>query len=379
MMVLAASVLAATLLAAHLVTCALTVRRCRVPYRTPAAADLPPISVVQPLRGIETFSSETLQACFDFDYPAYELLFCVAQPNDPIIAEVERIIARNPDRQATVLVGEDVLNDNPKLNNMAKGWRAARHDRIAFIDSNVLPPPDFLRRLMAAWQPDAGVVSAPPQGCRPVGFWSHLECAFLNGHEARWQYAADSVGMGFAQGKTLFFRRSAIGDGGFAALADEPAEDAATTKLVRRIGLRARLAAPSPQPLGHREAHAVWARQLRWARLRRVTFPLEFAPEILTGSVAAAACVAWAAPAFGYPAAPAVFGLLVLWYTVELAMVALCRWPIAVASLPAAVLRDLLIPALWIGAWIGTRVTWHGTELQARPRLLVKSTAGHSA
>ena len=37
------------------------------------------------------------------------------------------------------------------------------------------------------------------------------------------------------------------------------------------------------QPLGRRTGHEIWSRQCRWSRLRRVTFPFFFAPEILLG------------------------------------------------------------------------------------------------
>ena len=366
-----AGLVALTFLAIQMVTSGLTIWRCR--RRTPVLAEHPPISLVQPLRGVEPFSAATLQACFDLTYPAYEVLFCVADERDPIVPHVEAAIARHPGFDARILFGEDALNGNPKLNNMAKGWRAARHDRVAFIDSNVLLPPDFLHHLVAAWRPDTGVVSAPPHGCCPDGFWSHLECAFLNSHEARWQYTADTGGMGFAQGKTLFLRRSVIGNEGFAALAAEPAEDAATTKLVRALGLRARLAPPSPQPLGRRDALSVWRRQLRWARLRRVTFPLEFTPEIFTGLVVPLLLACCGAAAAGCPVAPLAIGYATLWYAAEIAMIVRCRWPIGAATLPALVLRDLLLPGLWVGAWVGTSFVWHGAELQARPHLMPTS------
>ena len=69
----------------------------------------------------------------------------------------------------------------------------------------------------------------------PRGFWAELECAFLNTYQARWQYAADSLGHGFAQGKTMLVRRRDLAQaGGIQALAEEIAEDAAATKLVRR-------------------------------------------------------------------------------------------------------------------------------------------------
>jgi ceramide glucosyltransferase len=58
--------------------------------------------------------------------------------------------------------------------------------------------------------------------------------------------------MGFAQGKTMLFRRDLLKSaGGIRALAFEAAEDAAATKLVRKTGLRVRVVdQPFPQPLG---------------------------------------------------------------------------------------------------------------------------------
>ena len=32
-----------------------------------------------------------------------------------------------------VLIGDDVIGANPKLNNMVKGWRAATYDWVVFI------------------------------------------------------------------------------------------------------------------------------------------------------------------------------------------------------------------------------------------------------
>jgi cellulose synthase/poly-beta-1,6-N-acetylglucosamine synthase-like glycosyltransferase len=154
-----------------------------------------------------------------------------------------------------------------------KGWRAARHDWIVIADSNVLMPRDYIERLFASWRADTGLVASPPIGCRPQGLWAELECAFLNTYQARWQYLADALGFGFAQGKTMLWRRADLERaGGIAALAREVAEDAASTKVVRSAGLKVRLVdRPFPQPLGYRSAAEVWSRQLRWARLRRAS------------------------------------------------------------------------------------------------------------
>ena len=88
-----------------------------------------------------------------------------------------------PQVRARLLVGNESISDNPKLNNVYKGWRAAQHDWIVMADSNVLMPRDYLWRLLAAWRDDTGLVASPPVGCRPRGFWAELVCAFLNNQE----------------------------------------------------------------------------------------------------------------------------------------------------------------------------------------------------
>ena len=325
----------------HLASLAIAFTRCRpAAGRAGDGTAMPPVSVVRPLCGLETFSAATLDASFALDYPDFELLFCVARDDDPIVPLVRAAIAAHPAIAARLLVGDDVISINPKLNNMVKGWRAAAFERIAFIDSNVLVPRDFLRRLVATWRADTGAVAAPPAGCWPAGFGGHLECAFLNTYEARWQYVMDTFGHGYAQGKTLFYAKTDLDRTGMLELAAEPAEDAATTKMVRRLGLRVRLAPPSPQPLGARPLREVWGRQLRWARLRRATFPLEFLPEIVSGALVPGLATAGAAFALGWPVGGTLLGYFAVWYGAELAMAAGCRWPLGWQTPFAMLARD---------------------------------------
>lgn len=361
--------LAIFFIAMHLGTLAIAYVRCRPSRAAQVAATLPPVTVVRPLCGIETFSQQTIHAAFALDYPCFELLFCVARGDDAIIPMVEAAIAAKPHVPARLLVGDDPISSNSKLNNMVKGWREATYPWIAFIDSNVLVPPAVVRNIVGAWRDDTGLVTAPPVGILPDGFGACLECAFLNTYEARWQYVMDAFGAGYAQGKTLFYRKADLDRSGMRELAAEPAEDAASTKMVRGLGLRIRLAPPSPQPLGARRVKDVWGRQLRWARLRRATFPLEFLPEILSGTVIPAITVVAACLAAGTPIGPWLAGYLVVWYAAELALAAGCRWPLDAAMLPALVVRDLLLPVLWIGAFTGSSYTWQGNAVtMERPR-----------
>ncbi|WP_131116262.1 ceramide glucosyltransferase [Lichenihabitans psoromatis] len=348
-----------------------TIARYRCPERkTPLAApaDAPPVSIVRPVCGLENYAEETLGSSFHLDYPDYEVLFCAARADDPVLPLLKRLIDANPGVPARILIGDDWINANPKLNNVAKGWHAAAHDWIVMADSNVLMPGDYLQRLLAAWRPDTGLVCSTPIGSHPDGFWADVECGFLNSLQARWQYAAEAIGLGFAQGKTMLWRRDILESaGGITALGAEIAEDAAATKLVRRKGLRVRLVdSPFEQPLGRRKLSEVWARQTRWARLRRVTFPMFFLPEILSGSLLSLLAGAYAAWANGYD--PILAGLLVwvIWLAAEVQLALSAGWRFTWTSPFAWMIRDLMLPLIFVSALAADDFVWRGNEMDVK-------------
>ena len=202
-------------------------------------------------------------------------MFCLADADDPIAPLVRGAIDANPARPARLLIGDDRVSANPKLNNVVKGWKAARYDWIIIANSNVLMPPDYIQRCLPAGGPSTGIVCAPPIGSQPENFGAEVECGFLNTYEARWQYAGGGGGFRLRPGQDDAVATSILeAGGGIEALGAEIAEDAAATKLIHAQGLEAHLVdRPFQQPLGARRLKEVCRRQARWARLRRVTFP----------------------------------------------------------------------------------------------------------
>ncbi|RUW91052.1 ceramide glucosyltransferase [Mesorhizobium sp. M7A.F.Ca.US.010.02.1.1] len=331
----------------------------------PPAGKPRPVSIVVPSRGVEPFTQETLERAFSLDWPRYELIFCVAHADDPVVKLINRTIVRFPKVPARLLVGDDRISANPKLNNCVKGWEAARHDWVVLADSNVLMPRDYIQHLMAAWRPGTGLVCSTPIGSRPAGFWAEVECAFLNTLQARWQYAGDALGLGFAQGKSMLWNKPMLdANGGIRALAAEIAEDAAATKLVNSLGLRVNLvAAPFEQPLGRRSFDEIWSRQARWARLRRVTFPLFFAPEILTGAVVPLVLALIAAASAGFSLWATALAVLAAFYLPECALAWSKGWYLSPRMVAAIVARDLILPAMWGRGWLGGAVDWRGNAM----------------
>ena len=214
-----------------------------------------------------------------------------------------------------------------------------------------------------------GASSAPrPSAHGRTVFFAELECAFLNTLQARWQYTGESLGLGFAQGKSMLWHKPFLdGHGGIRALAAEIAEDAAATKLVRAAGKRVHLvASPFDQPLGTRAFREVWSRQVRWARLRRVTFPHFFAPEIGSGTV-----LPFAIAALCVPSTPVLIGVVamaMLWYGAEYALAARAGWHRSPRLFLAFLLRDAILPIMWVSAWMQSAIVWRGNAMGHPPQ-----------
>jgi ceramide glucosyltransferase len=354
---------AATLLAGQLTSIAAAWPRKRSLSEAGPRPQTCQLTIIRPLSGVEAWSEATLRSTFELDHPDVKLLLCVARANDPILGLVQRVVVQYPSANVELLIGNEAISANPKLNNFVKGWAKTTSEWVAFVDSNVLLPPDAISRLLECWDEQCGMVCAPPIGAHTMGLSAELESTFLNAYQARFQIAAAALGMGFAQGKVMFFKRDLLEQaGGLAALASEPAEDAAATKVVRAAGLHVRLVSkPFEQPLGHRRFSDVWRRQLRWSQLRRATFPRYFYLEIATGA---------ASPTLALASGLGELSVLVLpiylatWYGAEYALAVRHGWPMSPWALPLLMLRDLLIIPLWVTAIFKNSFEWQGHAMR---------------
>jgi ceramide glucosyltransferase len=346
----------------------IVVRSDKRAFSCPAPA---PVTIVRPIFECDCLLRETLESTFQLSYPQFEIILCAARADDPAVATARELIAKYPAVSAQLLIGDQRISQNPKLNNCVKGWEKARYDFIVFVDCNVLLPSDYLWQMLANWGADTGLVSSPPVGASPSNFWAEVECAFLNTYQGRWQLFANEINFGFAHGKNLMIRKSMLAQaGGICALASEPAEDAAATKLVRHAGLQVILnRRPFVQPLGNRTAKEVWDRQVRWARLRRASFPLSFLPEIFSGSFLPLCASGAAAVLAGFDAVLIVAAHALLWFGSEIALAYRAGWALSVTTFASMIIRDLIIPVLWLAAIASNAFEWRGHQMKTNPQL----------
>ncbi len=339
------------------------------------AVDVPPslpsVTVIRPVCGLDAVEMSTLASTFRVPHTT-EFIFCAGRESDKAVSYLRELIARYPEADAKIMIGTDGPGINPKLDNVRKGWRAARHEWVVIADSNVLMDQAYIWNLLSSWRDDVGAVCAPPFAVDGIGLWADVETQFLNGYQGRWQYAADAIGLGFAQGKSMLFRKSLLDQwGGIDALDEDAAEDAATTKVVRRNGYRVRLAQRTvPQPLGIRSLKQIWQRQCRWAQLRRRSFPALYVLEPLTMLLPTLSIAAIAASVGELPMLEATTLFVSLWIGSEVALAKCASWRCTQGTLNGIVLRELMCPIVWLAGWRATPFTWrqpHNAALDPQP------------
>ncbi len=105
----------------------------------------------------------------------------------------------------------------------------------------------------------------------------------------------------------------------------------------------------------------MWSRQIRWARLRRVTFPLYFVPEIFSGMLVP--CLLAALAIGSSEMALGLCLMVAVTYGGEVALAVRAGWLRSPALLAAFIARDLLIPFIWTMAWMRSDVVWRGNAM----------------
>lgn len=350
---LAAAAAAYTLLAA----CAVRTRI--APFRAPPARERAPVTLLKPLCGAEHDLYDCLRSFCEQDYPRYQLVFGVADAADPAIDVVARLRREFPDLEMKLAVDHRQHGTSRKVSNLINMMPLARHELLVLSDSDVRVGPDYIARVVAPLcDPGVGIVTCPYLGAPRPGLWSLLGSLFINDwFTPSVRVAALCGSRAFAFGATIAIRRSVLARiGGFAAIANQLADDYRLGESTRALGLRTVLSDVVVETCVDEPTFGALVRhELRWLRTIRTVQPFGYALSFIT---------------FGVPVA-AVGALLaggsrtaVMWLTLAaLARVMLHLRPrgtglTSAGELLVLPLRDALSIALWVWSFATRRVQW---------------------
>src|SRR5215510_15580447 len=86
--------------------------------RDPRPRATPPVTILKPLRGVDPQMYESFRSHCVQDYPEYEIIFGVSEPDDPAVGAVEQLMREFPQCKIRLQVCPEVLGNNRKTSNL---------------------------------------------------------------------------------------------------------------------------------------------------------------------------------------------------------------------------------------------------------------------
>jgi ceramide glucosyltransferase len=333
----------------------------------PALKGRPPVSLLKPLCGVEPLTELALESFFLIDYPVYQLVFGVQNPLDPVLEIVERLRARYPQRDVTVVVDSTLHGTNRKISNLINMYPAAAYEALVMSDADIHVPPYFLHRVVAAMaEPGVGLVTTlytglpgTPHLATLMGA-SQINYTFLPGALlARKLGRQDCLGVTMALTKTVLAQV-----GGFKAVSNHLADDQVLGRIVRAKGYELTLAQVIPATtVPENDFRALFRHELRWARTIRALVPIPYAASVLQISLfwALLAVIASCGSVWAW----------VLFFLVLLARYTAARRIDSALGLAKAgdawlfLVRDFCSALIYIVSYGGDKVDWRGQMMRA--------------
>lgn len=359
-----------------------------------SATFAPPISLLKPLKGCDETTADSLRSWFNQNYAGpTQLLFGAADPNDPVCATVQRLIAEHPACDAQLIICGPPEGANAKVAQLARLEEMAKHGFVLTSDADVRVPPDFLANAVQDLRDEkTGLVNCFYRLANPSTPAMQWEAVAVNADfwsqvlQARTLQAPD-----FALGAAILIRREALAKiGGFKPLAGCLADDFQLGRRIAQSGYRIALCPVVVEcwnpPMNWRE---VWKHQLRWARTIRVCRPVPYFFSILSnatlwpllwlaaGFLGLVAITRSTTP-FDFSGSLAARIALLEGMTVAV-MLLLVRIILAqhlqrrftperplVSPFWLVPVKDLLQAAVWFCAFTGNTVEWRGRKMKLR-------------
>jgi ceramide glucosyltransferase len=325
----------------------------------------PPVTVLKPLkgRGIDLYAN--LASFCRQDYPEFQIVCGVNDPQDPAIEIVERIQRDFPDRDIVLSIG-DLPGANRKVANLCHMMAAAKHPVLALSDADVRVRPDYLRRNVAPLaSPAVGLVTCLYRGRGFFGLPSVIESLLINCDFVPMVLTAQLIGQRNALGASLVFKREALdAAGGFARIADHLADDNVLGANVKQAGYTVELLPYVVETiLDSTTLNDVWRHQVRWGRTYRVLQPIGWFASIVTHATlwGLLALLATRGSFVGWAFLVAAIGIRLGTLRAIMRILRERDTPRHLWMVPA---KDLAFSAVWLASWLGHDVVWSGQTLR---------------
>jgi len=358
----------------YLVLVGLAVLRFRRKRQPRSAGELPPVTMLKPVRGIEPQLRGSLESFFRLDYPQFEIIFGARTDDDPALAIVRELMEIYPQVPVKVVISGEPPWSNAKCWSLVKMLGEARFDHLVISDSDVEVAPDYLRQLIPALlEPGVGCVTTLYRGKPTDGLWARLEALGMSVEMTSGVLVADMLeGMKFALGPTMAVRREALqAIGGFAKFADYCSDDFLLGKWMAAAGYNVVLSSHIiDHVILHESLRQSLAHQTRWMKSTRYSRRMGHLGMALTFAMPYGALALLAGAATGRPWLGGLVFAATFLNRALLSVVAgweAVRDPRALACCWLYPLRDLMGFGFWLASYCSDRIQWRGECYRLEP------------
>jgi ceramide glucosyltransferase len=344
-----------------------------------ANAFAPPASILKPVRGLDHDAYENFASFCRLDYPEYELVFAMADANDPVIPVLRQLQKDFPERQIRFVTGVQRLGENNKVNNLCRLVKEARYGLLVMSDTDVRVEPNYLREVAAGFaNPEVGAVTSFYRCAGGGSIAADLDMLGMCADSVPSALVARKLEgkVQFAFGWTMATTKKHLAEiGGWDGMVNHHSDDFELGNRIAKQGYRVELMREPVTMVFPRETFKEFlTHELRWSIGLRNVRPAGYAGMIFTHGlpwavVAALAAITagWTALAIAYLGAYVVLRLSVAWaagvWGLNDKKIAKRLWLVP--------LRDAISAAVWAIGFFTDEITWRGLKYRVRDKLLV--------
>jgi ceramide glucosyltransferase len=344
----------------------------------------PPASILKPVRGVDRDAYENFASYCRLNYPQYEMLFAVADLDDPAIPVIEKLQRDFPERQIRLVTSIERLGENNKINNYCRLVKEAKYDLLVMTDTDVRVGPDYLREVAAPF--------ADPAVGGATSFYRCLGGGTLAADLDMLGMCADSVPSAlvarklegkvqFAFGWTMATTKKHLAEiGGWEAMVNHHSDDFELGNRIARQGYRVELMRePVSMVFPEETLREFLNHEMRWSIGLRNVRPAGYAGMVFTHGLPWALLAAVVAGTAGWT------GIAVLYLAAYLALRLSVAWAagswglgdkMVAPRLWLVPLRDAISALVWFAGFFSDRIKWRGLEYRVKKRLLVPVAGG---
>jgi ceramide glucosyltransferase len=338
----------------------------------------PPVSILKPVRGVDSEAYANFASYCRLDYPEYEIIFAASDPADPVVPIIEKLQRDFPATKIQLVTSVERLGQNNKISNLHRLVQEAKYDLLVMTDSDVLVGANYLREVVAPFADSAvGAVTS---------FYRCAGGGTLGADLAMLGMCADSLpsalvarrfegGVQFAFGWTMATTKERLAEiGGWASMADHHSDDFELGNRIARQGHRVEIMREAVSVVFPKESlRDFFAQELRWAIGLRNVRPLAYTGVIFTHGLpwailaaVVAGTAGWTGVALGYLGAYLILRLAVAWTAGV--------WGLRDEKIRNKIwllpLRDALTALIWVAGLLSDRIQWRGSEFRVKNGLL---------